>query len=109
MLRLLLLSFLSICLGACSSIHAYHPTIQQGNIIQESTASQLKIGMSRDQVVALMGEPVAHNLFADNQLAYIYTSKPNRGPLVYKRVIVTLKNDRVVSIDRYLPPAPSKG
>jgi len=102
MLRLFSFFLLVISLSACSYVHPYRPTIQQGNIIKPEEVAQLKIGMTREQAVAIMDDPVLQNIFNDNQCAYIYTSKPNNGPLVYKRVILTFNNNRLVSIDKYL-------
>ncbi len=95
---------LALALTGCGYVHPYDAPLQQGNILEAKNVNQLRIGMTREEVIALMGPPVSKNLFNDQQLPYIYTYKPNNGPLVYKRVIVSLQNDRVVSIDRYLKP-----
>ena len=92
---------LALALTGCGHLHPYHAPLQQGNILEAKNVNQLRTGMSREEVIALMGTPVSKNLFNDQQLPYIYTYKPNNGPLVYKRVIITLQNNRVVNIEKY--------
>lgn len=101
MLRLFTLFLSLILLNACSYIHPYHAPLQQGNIINADAVAQLRTGMTSQQVVELMGTPVLKTLFNNEQFAYIYTFKPNNGPLVYKRVILTFKDNRVIMINKY--------
>ncbi|MEQ8861629.1 MAG: outer membrane protein assembly factor BamE [Pseudomonadales bacterium] len=47
--------------------------VQQGNVITQDMIDKLKPGMTRTQVVYVMGEPVFRNAFDDNRWDYIYT------------------------------------
>lgn len=101
MLRLFLLLISLATLSACAYIHPYHAPIQQGNIINTQDVAQLRTGMTAEEVTNVMGSPVLKTLFNNNQFAYIYTLKPNNGDLVYKRVVLTFQNNRLMQIDKY--------
>ena len=97
-------TLLSICgcaiiLSACA--FAYRPTIQQGADLKPARIARLKIGMSRQQVLVLLGDPVRENTFAANKLIYIYTLQPNHTKMQIKRLIITLRANRVVDIKSY--------
>lgn len=87
---LILITVSCLSISACSFL--YRPTIQQGNIIDAQTASQLKPGMSADQVRYMMGTPVLQNTFNPNQWIYVYTLKPGNKPRQEQRVILNFSN-----------------
>ncbi|MSP53058.1 MAG: outer membrane protein assembly factor BamE [Gammaproteobacteria bacterium] len=73
------------------------PNIQQGNIITQAEVDQLKPGMSKTQVIEVLGSPVVQNGFNDNELAYIETDQINGGKITQKRLILNFKQDKLVS------------
>jgi outer membrane protein assembly factor BamE len=93
---LILITFL---LTACTDMIPYYkPEIQQGNIITQSQVNQLKLGMTRTQVIHLLGEPVVKNSFKDDELAYIYTDEPNLEPRAESKLILYFNsNNKLVS------------
>lgn len=93
-----LLLMLLLGLNACTSIIPYHkPDIQQGNVIAQTQVNKLKKGMSKQQVIAILGAPLVKPAFITNQLSYIYTNKVNRGKYTQKRLILQFKHDKLVS------------
>lgn len=89
-------------LSGCGVFHAYRPDIQQGNVLNEKTVQQVRVGMDKLQVESLLGEPVLQNTFDQNQLLYVYNFIPNRGKLVKKRLILTFSKNKLVKIEKSL-------
>lgn len=51
--------------------------VQQGNYINAQQMSQLKIGMSKDQVSYVVGHPVSQFMFDNNQWQYVFQQYNN--------------------------------
>lgn len=86
-----------LLLGGC--IRLYQPDIQQGNVVTPAMRSQLHLGMSKDQVVGALGNPVLTNLFNDNHWPYVYTYQHSGGKITKKQLDLYFQNDRLVRID----------
>ena len=65
--------FLLITFASCSLPKVHKIIIQQGNIINQEMIDQLKPGMTKSQVVYIMGEPILKNTFDENRWDYMYT------------------------------------
>ena len=94
---------ISALLSGCSLFHPYQPNIQQGNILTEQMLSQVSVGMSKEQVVGALGNPILANVFNDNHWAYVYTFQYRGGPITKKHMDIYFQNNRVVRIDRDYP------
>lgn len=81
-------SCLLLTLEGCGLLHAYRPPIQQGNVVRVDKLSQLKIGMTKDQVRYLLGDSVSPSPFDPNRWNYTeyylpeHTSKPRLTHIV---------------------------
>ena len=95
-ITLLLVCGCAISLGGCSL--AYRPTIQQGAVLTSAQVARVKVGMSRQNVLALLGAPVRDNTFAPDKLIYIYTLQPNHTKMQEKQLIISFRGSRVVDI-----------
>ncbi|MDI9347173.1 MAG: outer membrane protein assembly factor BamE [Methylacidiphilales bacterium] len=62
-----------IFIVACSP--AYVIPIQQGNVIYEPDVTKIKVGMSKLEVISVLGEPAITHFFNKNNWTYIYHSK----------------------------------
>jgi outer membrane protein assembly factor BamE len=83
-LKKLSLITLSVLLTGC--IHMYRFNIQQGNVVTPDMLSQLKVGMTEQQVQYLMGTPVLTNPLNPDRWDYVYSYKPGNGTMSEKRV-----------------------
>ncbi len=63
----------TLSLAACQLPRVHKITVQQGNVITQDMIDKLKPGMTKSQVVFVMGEPVFRNPFDANRWDYIYT------------------------------------
>ncbi|WP_264435337.1 outer membrane protein assembly factor BamE [Coxiella endosymbiont of Dermacentor marginatus] len=89
---LIFLVYLIITLEGC----VYHPPIQQGNIFSDKDLSTLYKGMTKDQVRAILADPVLVNIFSDNRMVYVYTFQHGRRQrMQLTHLIICLHNNHV--------------
>jgi len=101
MLRKILISILYLgCFltGGCS---IYRPTIQQGNILEQDEIAKLKPGMSRRQVVFVIGTPLIKDPFNHDRWDYIHTVKDGDTQITtIQRLTLYFKDDALAKIDK---------
>jgi len=73
--------------------------IQQGNQIKQEDIEKLYTGMSRDEVLALLGKPLVSDPFHPDRWDYIYRLQPGKGELQKSRLTLYFKNDRLIRVD----------
>lgn len=95
------LKALLLIVGVNLATSCYHIPIQQGNILPNEAVQSIRNGMSIQQVKQILGSPVLINPYVGNQLAYIYTFKPNLGHFQMTRMIIYFNNGRVVNSTVY--------
>lgn len=91
----------------------YRVPIPQGNALTEKKVHEITPGMASNHVVKILGSPVLNNTFDNHQTAYVYTYRKSGNPIVLKRAIIYLENNRVthVTFDESLngKPLPQQG
>ena len=89
-----MLSTLALALGSCSRVPVipgvtpYRMDIQQGNFVTQEAVSQLRKGMSRDQVRFLLGTPLVTDIFHANRWDYVFYREPAGGAREQRRLAV---------------------
>lgn len=73
--------------------------VEQGNILNETSVSKLHTGMSKEQVVDILGNPVLVNTFNDNRIDYVYTYQEGRQKMAEKYLTLIFKYNRLVKIE----------
>lgn len=76
MSRLFLLILLIAATAGCGVL--YRQPIYQGNLIEKSAADQLQAGMSKQQVVGLLGTPSVADPFHHDRWDYTATQRTGR-------------------------------
>lgn len=94
--KLLLISTLAIFTSACAT---YKPTIQQGNALEESTVSRIKVGMNKSQIINTLGSPLMQDDFSANRWDYLYYSNERGIKSLQKNLTLTFTNDVVSKIN----------
>lgn len=96
---LLLLSLLTACsgVGSLDFPGVYKIAIPQGNIITQEMVDQLRPGMSKRQVIFVMGTPLVRDPFHQDRWDYIYSFQPGGGVRGQERVTVQFVDDQLVS------------
>ncbi len=85
-----------MALQACSNFGfpgVYRIDIKQGNIIEEEQVSQLKPGMTKSQVLYVMGTPMVTDTFHQKRWDYYYSFKPGEGKTRQKHLTLLFKGD----------------
>lgn len=80
-------------LAACKP---YQMDIAQGKDVTPEQTAQIKIGMSKEAVLADLGTPLqGTSAYDPNRLDYVYTMQKNGGEIQEKRFTVYFKNNVV--------------
>lgn len=84
----------------------YKPVVQQGNVVTDEMLDTLKPGMTRQQVLFVMGSPVLQNPFTTDRWDYTYTHQIGTRPREVKRTSLFFRGDRLVNIQTDLRDRP---
>jgi outer membrane protein assembly factor BamE len=76
----------------------FRVTIQQGNFISQEMVSQLKVGMTHEQVRFILGTPLVADVFHKDRWDYPFRLQKGNGEVTTSKVTVFFKNERVESI-----------
>ena len=105
-LKLIILPIISLFLTACqllpedAQLKSYRVLVQQGNVIEENKVELLKIDMSREQVIFLLGEPVLNNIFDKDRWDYVFFRKRDPEKTQLNMVSIFFKEDKIISMKR---------
>jgi outer membrane protein assembly factor BamE len=83
-----------LALGACSMI--YKPDVQQGNLLIGKNVGELKPGLTKEQVLALLGSPSVVSPFDQNQWDYVATLQHRGGTIKERTLTLYFDNDTLV-------------
>ncbi len=105
----------ALTLGSCSfvqsglpSLAPYRIEIQQGNFVSREMMSQLKPGMSKDQVRFVLGTPLIIDNFHADRWDYVF--RRQRGissGLEHRRVTVFFEDGKLARVEGDIAPAAS--
>ena len=108
-MRTLLISLAIGCLSACGFVGfpgVYKIDVEQGNIVTQEMADQLKPGMSRRQVRFILGTPLVEDTFNQDRWDYPYVKRNGPNVLSESRLTVFFEGDTLIEVTGdYLPPA----
>ena len=107
-MRLRWLALLALApLTGCGLI--YKVDAQQGNLFDKSTVETLKPGMSKRQVLLVMGSPSVISPFDQNRWDYVSTIRRGRHKMASKDLTLYFENDQLAKIDGdYFPEDPNQ-
>lgn len=88
---------LSAC-GGTTFITPYRMDIQQGNYISQDMVSQLKIGMSKEQVRYVLGTPLVADIFHADRWDYVYYRDPRKGQREGRKIAVVFEDGKLVRV-----------
>lgn len=87
----------------------YKVDAQQGNLFDKITVESLKEGMTKRQVLLVMGSPAVISPFDQNRWDYVSTIRRGRGKMDSKDLTLYFKDDALVKIDGdYFPENPDE-
>ncbi len=107
MIRSFFIVFCLVALSAC----VYRLDVQQGNEITGEMIAQVEPGMSKREVVKILGYPLINDPFNKDRWDYYYSLKPGKKSKDIKRSSATLffEGDSLKSIEAQLPEEKTEG
>lgn len=87
--------------SGCSYFGVYKRDLAQGNLVTSAMAEQLQPGMTRQQVVNLMGSPMLEAPFDAQQWDYVYRLDKAYGGVEQRRLTLTFQGNRLADIERH--------
>jgi outer membrane protein assembly factor BamE len=107
---LLLLATTSLPLTACTFIFENIPgiytlDIHQGNMVDQSMVDQLRPGMTKRQVVYIMGSPMLSDTFHERRWDYVYTEQLRGEERLQKRLSLYFNGDNLAGLQGDFRPS----
>ena len=97
-----LLMVIAFALSACGGLGAlefpgvYKIGIPQGNIITQEMIDQLRPGMTKRQVIFVMGTPLVRDPYHQDRWDYVYNFQPGGGIRGQEKVTIFFVDDGLV-------------
>lgn len=102
-----------VLLAGCSSwvghsdrfayvVPLYRVEIVQGNVVTKEQATQVKPGMTRDQVRAILGSPLLTDPFHADRWDYVFTIRRQGAESQQRKLVAFFEGDKLKSFD--VPP-----
>ena len=103
-----------LVLSGCNNIGSmdfpgvYKISIPQGNIITQEIVDHLRPGMTKRQVIFVMGTPLVRDPYHQDRWDYVYNFQPGGGERGQERLSVLFENDQLVSLSGDFEPTPAE-
>jgi outer membrane protein assembly factor BamE len=102
-LALLLAPLLALAAGC-----VYRMEIQQGNYVSQAAASQLKLGMTKDQVRFVLGTALLTDIFHEDRWDYVYwRRRANSRDVEERRFTLLFRDGTLNRIEGDVVPTPA--
>lgn len=98
--NLIVVAIVSVFLSACAD-WIYRIDVPQGNFLEDSDVEQLRINMTKEQVIYILGNPVVEDAFDNSTWYYVYKMKrgmKKRGEDFSKELVIKFVDDNIVSV-----------
>ncbi|MDX1380699.1 MAG: outer membrane protein assembly factor BamE [Xanthomonadales bacterium] len=77
----------------------YKQNIQQGNALEQEDLDELQLGMTRNQVLFVMGTPAVRDPFHQDRWDYIHTFSRRGSDPLKRKVTLYFEGDRLVRME----------
>lgn len=108
MRKFLILALLTLITSGCGIL--YRQPIYQGNLLEKTAVDQLQVGMSKQQVITLLGSPSVSDPFHNQRWDYTTSQRTGRiGRAEVKNLTLYFENDALAKWDGdYFPEQDEK-
>lgn len=97
-MRALLIALLcGLGVSACGIV--YKVDVHQGNLLQAKDVDQLKPGLNKRQVLALLGTPSIADPFHQSRWDYLATSSKRGSKAEIKNLVLTFDGDTLATVE----------
>ncbi len=80
----------------------YKIDVQQGNVVSDEMLETLTLGMTKSQVLFVMGSPLIVDAFRQNRWDYVYLMREQGELSEHKRLTLFFEGDTLVNIENYM-------
>jgi len=87
------------------SFKPYRIDIQQGNVLSQEMVSQLKKGMTREQVRFVLGTPLVTDIFHADRWDYVFYRELGNGAKDQRRLSVFFEDNKLARVTGDVVPA----
>lgn len=90
-----------VLLSGCTD-WIYRIDVPQGNFLDQKDVNKLRVEMTKEQVIFVLGNPVVEDSFNDDRWYYYYEMKrgmAKRGEDVKKHLILTFKDNKLFGFE----------
>ncbi len=97
---LLVVLFTSVLLSGCVD-WIYRIDVPQGNFLEQKNVDQLRVQMTKEQVIYVLGKPVVQDSFDHDTWYYVYEMKRGmrkRGEDFRKELIIQFNEGKVAEV-----------
>ena len=102
MRKALLLLLAAVLLTGCNVI--YRAPVYQGNLLDKKYVEQLQLGMTSQQVDALLGSPPIIDPFHQDRWEYVASERYDRKPTEVRAMTIWFADDKVIKWEgEYFP------
>jgi outer membrane protein assembly factor BamE len=92
----------AVLLSGCNFV--YRQPVFQGNLLDKQNVEQLKPGMTKAQVIGLIGDPVIADPFHHERWDYAATAKRGHGKTEIKNLTLWFEGDTLAKMEgEYFP------
>ena len=100
-MRIITIGFFLLIFLFTTACTIHRIDVQQGNVITKDMVDKLKTGMTKGQVLFVMGSPLIEDPFHGERWDYVFTMQPGdtRKITEYKRVSVLFSEDKVENVN----------
>ncbi len=101
-------------LAGCSvpripGVTPYKIEIQQGNYVSQQMVSQLKNGMTKDQVKQILGTPLLTDIFHAERWDYVYLRETPDGKRESRKIALFFEDGKLARMDGDMVPTSAAG
>jgi outer membrane protein assembly factor BamE len=97
----------AVLLSGCNFV--YRQPVFQGNLLEKSNVDQIKPGMNKSQVAALLGTPPVMDPFHAERWDYIATERRGHGKTEIKNLTLWFEGDTLAKMEgEYFPERDSE-
>lgn len=107
-LRAACASCVAFIVAGCGLVKLHRIDIQQGNLVTQKMIDKLKPGMTKEQVIYIMGHPLAHNPFDQTRWDYVHTYSFERKQANRKVITLYFEGDSLIRFEGFLKHSESK-
>lgn len=101
LMKFFAVTILITLLSGCSN-WIYRIDVPQGNFLDDRDVKKLRIGMTKEQVIFVLGNPVVEDSFDHDTWYYLYEMKRGmrkRGEDFQKSLVILFEDNKIAQVD----------